>query len=195
MAGICFGSEAVIGLQRHNLRMTPPELTGTGLALVPLATHHAPSLQRHADDEQVRATLVDGFPRPYTLADAQAWCTGGWREKGVVWGIGVAGEVVGCVGVQQDVGWLRCNAEVGYWIGRTYWGRGLATEALQLASEWAFSNLDDLTRLYAPIFDWNIASQAVARKAGFQLEGRMPLSAIKDGRVIGRVTYARYRSI
>ena len=173
--------------------MTPPELTGTQIALLPLDPSHAPSLQRHADDEQVWATLVDGFPRPYTLADAQAWCSGGWRDRGVVWGIAVAGEPIGCVGVQQDPGWLRCNAEVGYWIGRAYWGRGLATEALGLACAWALSNIEDLTRLYAPIFDWNLASQAVARKAGFTLEGRMPRSAIKDGRVIDRVVYARYR--
>jgi RimJ/RimL family protein N-acetyltransferase len=174
--------------------MTPPELTGTSVALVPLVPGDAPSLQRCADDRQVSATLVDGFPHPYTLADAQAWCAGGWRERGIVWGIAVAGEVVGCVGVQQQTGWLRCNAEVGYWIGRAHWGRGLATEALRLASEWAFSDLGEVTRLHAPIFDWNLASQAVARKAGFQLEARMPLSAIKDGRVIGCVVYARYRS-
>src|SRR5688572_30453763 len=138
--------------------MTLPKLIGTSLALLPLEPAHAASLQHHADDEQVWATLVDGFPRPYTLADAEAWCTGGWQERGFVWGIGVAGEVIGCVGVHQQAGWLRCNAEVGYWIGRRYWGKGIATEALHLACEWAFSNVPDLTRLYAPIFDWNLAS-------------------------------------
>lgn len=54
--------------------------------------------------------------------------------------------------------------------------------------------MSELTRLYAPIFDWNAASHAVARKAGYELEGRIPLSAIKAGRVIGRVLYARYRT-
>lgn len=173
--------------------MTPPELTGTSLALLPLELRHAASVQLHADDKQVWATLVDGFPHPYTLADAQAWCAGGWRERGIVWGIAVGGEVVGCVGVEQATGCLRCNAEVGYWIGRRFWGRGLATEALRMASDWAFAHLAEVTRLHAPIFDWNLASQAVARKAGYQLEGRMPQSAIKDGKVIGRVVYGRYR--
>jgi ribosomal-protein-alanine N-acetyltransferase len=175
--------------------MTVPRLAGRSVTLVPLEPGHACSLQRCADDQQVWATLVEGFPHPYTLADAQAWCEGGWRERGVVWGIALAGEVIGCVGVQQERGWLQCNAEVGYWIGRAYWGRGLATDALRLASDWAFSSLDDLTRLHAPIFDWNLASQAVARKAGFTLEANMPHSAIKNGRVIGRVVYARYRGV
>ena len=176
-------------------RQPPPALAGTSACLQPLSLAHAASLQQHADDEQVWATLFDGFPHPYTLADAQAWCAGGWKHRGIVWGIAVAGEVIGCVGLQQETGWLRCNAEVGYWIGRRFWGQGLATEALRLASEWAFRNVPELTRLHAPIFDWNLASQAVARKAGYQLEGRMPQSAIKNGRVIGRVVYGRYRAI
>lgn len=162
--------------------------------LVPLALPHAASLQRHADDELVWKTLFEGFPRPYSIGDAEAWCGGGWRAGGVVWGVSVADEVIGCVGVRQDKGWLRCNAEVGYWIGRAHWGKGLATQALRLASDWALSDIGELTRLYAPIFDWNAASQSVARKAGYALEGRMPLSAIKDGQVIGRVLYARYRT-
>jgi ribosomal-protein-alanine N-acetyltransferase len=97
-----------------------PTLSGVSTVLVPLALQHAASLQRHADDELVWRTLFEGFPRPYTMADAQAWCVGGWRVGGVVWGIAVAGEVIGCVGVRQDPGWLRCNAEVGYWIGREH---------------------------------------------------------------------------
>jgi ribosomal-protein-alanine N-acetyltransferase len=161
--------------------------------LVPLALEHAASLQCHADDERVWQTLFEGFPRPYTRADADAWCGGGWRAAGVVWGISVANEVIGCVGVRQDVAWLRCNAEVGYWIGRQHWGKGIATQALSMASDWALSQVSDITRLYAPIFDWTLASQAVARKAGYELEGRMPRSAIKDGRVIGRVLFSRYR--
>lgn len=173
--------------------MTPPTLPLASAALVPLAPQHAASLQRHADDDQVWQTLFEGFPRPYTLEDADAWCGGGWKAAGIVWGISVGGDVIGCVGVRQDAGWLRCNAEVGYWIGRPFWGRGIATQALRAAADWAFANMTEVTRLYAPIFDWNAASQAVARKAGFALEGRMPLSAIKAGRVIGRVVYARYR--
>ncbi|WP_374668583.1 GNAT family N-acetyltransferase [Ramlibacter sp.] len=162
--------------------------------LAPLSPEHAASLQRHADDELVWKNLFEGFPRPYTLADAQAWCSGGWRAGGIVWGLSIDGEMVGCIGVRPDAGWLRCNAEVGYWIGRAYWGRGIATDALRTASDWAIAEIAELTRLYAPIFDSNLASQAVARKAGYVLEGHMPFSAVKAGQVIGRVLYARYRA-
>lgn len=173
----------------------PAALAGRLIRLRGLQPADASSLQRHADDEQVWQALFEGFPRPYTMADAQAWCHGGWRSRGeTVWGITLHDEVIGCIGLRRDAGWLRCNAETGYWLGRAHWGQGFASEALQLVSDWAFAQIPELTRLYAPIFDWNLRSQSVARKAGFQPEGAMPLSAIKAGRVIGRVVYARYRA-
>lgn len=172
----------------------PPTLKGNRCLLRVLRPADAPSLQRNADNEAVRRNLFDGFPRPYTLADAQAWCDGGWRERGeVVWGITVHDEVVGCIGVRAAKGWLRCNAEVGYWIGQPFWRQGIGSEALALATDWTFAHSAETTRLYAPIFALNAGSQAVARSCGYRLEGQMPRSAIKDGRVIDRVVYARYR--
>ena len=173
----------------------PPTLAGSRCVLRALRPGDAPALQRYADDEAVWRNLFEGFPRPYTLADAQAWCDGGWRERGdAVWGIAVGDEAIGCLGVRADTGWLRCNAEVGYWIGQPHWRRGITSEALALASDWVFAQRPEITRLYAPIFAWNEGSQAVACACGYQLEGQMPQSAIKDGRVIDRVQYARYRA-
>jgi [ribosomal protein S5]-alanine N-acetyltransferase len=173
----------------------PPTLAGKRAVLRALRPDDASSLQRHADDEAVWRNLFEGFPRPYTLADAQAWCGGGWRDvSDVAWGIAVDDEVVGCISVRSDKGWLRCNAEVGYWLGRQYWRRGIMSEALALVTDLALAHEPDLTRLYASIFAWNEGSQAVARACGYVLEGRMPQSAIKAGRVIDRVLYARYRA-
>ena len=88
---------------------------------------------------------------------------------------------------------LACNAEVGYWIGQALWGRGIAADALGLASNWAWQNLPAVQRLFAPIYARNPASQAVAAKAGFVLEARIPRSRIKDGEVIDLVQWAAYR--
>ena len=134
----------------------PPTLVGSRCVLRALRSGDAPALQRNADDEAVWRNLFEGFPRPYTLADAQAWCDGAWRGRGeAVWGI--------------------------------------TSQALALATDWTFKHSAEITRVYAPIFTWNEGSQGVARSCGYQLEGRMPQSAIKDGRVIDRVVYARYR--
>jgi RimJ/RimL family protein N-acetyltransferase len=173
-----------------------PTLQGRHCTLRALTLDDAPSLQRHADDEAVWRNLFEGFPRPYTLVDAQTWCSTGSRAPamGHVWGIEVDDQVVGCISLRPDAGWLRCNAEVGYWIGQAYWRRGITSEALALVTAWAWANRPELMRLYAPIFAWNEGSQAVARNCGYFLEAQLRCSAIKDGRVIDRVQYAALRS-
>jgi RimJ/RimL family protein N-acetyltransferase len=66
------------------------------------------------------------------------------------------------------------------------------TEAVAAITEWAFARFG-LTRVFAVVFERNAASRRVLEKAGFALEGRLRRSAIKDGRVLDEVVYARVR--
>jgi RimJ/RimL family protein N-acetyltransferase len=176
-------------------RLPLPVLQGERCLLRALVPGDAVSLQRHADNARVWRNLFEGFPHPYTLAEAEAWCSRDAHSGafGYVWGVVVDGAAIGCIGLAPQDGWLRCNAEAGYWIGESWWGRGTAADALRQVTDWAFAALPGLTRIFAPIFAWNEASQAVARKSGYACEGQMPRSAIKDGRVIDRVVWAAYR--
>jgi RimJ/RimL family protein N-acetyltransferase len=173
-----------------------PLLLGQICRLRVLTVADAPSLRNYADNEAVWRNLFEGFPHPYTLEDAQQWCgvDAHQHAMGFVWGVEVNNEIVGCISVRPDMGWMRCNAEVGYWIGEPYWRRGIASEALTLVAAWAWSALPDLTRLYAPIFAWNVGSQGVARRCGFSKEADLKRSAIKSGKVIDRVQWALLRS-
>ncbi len=172
-----------------------PVIQGEHSRLRGLTIADAPSLQRHADDVAVWQNLFEGFPRPYTLQDAEVWCDPGSRAAamGLVWGIEVDRQIAGCISIRPDAGWLRCNAETGYWLGQAYWKRGIASEALSRVTSWAWKNLPEITRIYAPIFAWNSGSQAVARKCGFIKEGEFKRSAIKDGQIIDRVQWAAVR--
>ncbi|WP_271008249.1 GNAT family N-acetyltransferase [Paucibacter sp. B51] len=171
-----------------------PCLQGTRVRLRELRPDDAPDLREQADNLAVWRNLLEGFPHPYTLADAEAWCSGAWRQGGWVWGIEHEGAIIGCIGLRPESGWLRCNAEVGYWIGQPFWRRGITTEALRLVTAWAWAERTELSRIYAPIFAWNEGSQAVARSAGYALEARWPQSAFKAGQLIDRVVWASYRS-
>ena len=172
-----------------------PTLEGEFFRLRELVVADAASLQRYADDKAVWLNLFEGFPSPYTMADATAWCDGGARlpAMGYVWGIECEGHIIGCISIRPDAGWLRCNAEVGYWIGRPYWMRGIVSAALKKVSGWAWEALPDLTRIYAPIFARNAGSQAVAKSCGFEQEGVFKQSAIKAGKVIDRTQWALLR--
>ena len=90
--------------------------------------------------------------------------------------------------LQQDV--HRRSAEIGYWLGEPFWGRGIATAArLQALTEYAFDRFD-LVRLYACVYEWNLASARVMEKAGYVCEGRLRKSVVKEGQVIDQFWYA-----
>jgi len=175
-----------------------PTLQGPRCTLRALQPGDAPAIARHANDAAVVRNLYDGFPHPYTLEEAQRWCGGMHREPpfGKVWAITVAGqpaEAIGCAGLVPKEGMHACNAEVGYWIGQAHWGRGIAADALDLITRWAWAQLPQVQRLVAPIFARNLASQRVAAKAGYALEARQPRSLIKAGEAIDVTLYAAYR--
>lgn len=151
------------------------------------------SIVRHANNKKISINLRDRFPYPYTVADARTWLDSviGFEPE-TNFAIDVAGEAVGGIGfvLQHDVG--RRSAEIGYWLGEEFWGRGIVTEALIAVTEHAFANYD-LCRLYAHVFDWNGASARVLEKAGYELEGRMRKSVTKDGQTIDQLMYAIIR--
>ena len=149
------------------------------------------NLPFHANNRQIWINLRDQFPHPYSRADAERWL------KHVVavtpetnFAIDVNGEAVGGIGLvlQDDV--ERCSAEVGYWLSEQYWGRGIATAALQAVTAFAFKHFH-LTRVFAIPFAHNEASIKVLEKAGYICEGRLRRSAIKDGVVLDQFMYAK----
>lgn len=153
----------------------------------------APSLAHHADNRRIWLNVRDRFPHPYTLADAESWVMRASAARPETqFAIEVDGEAAGGVGVflQEDV--ERFSAEIGYWLGESYWGRGIATAVVRRFTDYAFEAYD-LCRLYANVFAWNPASGRVLEKAGYQLEGNLRQSAVKDGQVLDGLLYARVR--
>ena len=149
------------------------------------------SLVRQANNRNVWLNLRDRFPYPYTKDDARRWldCVVGLSAPSN-FAIDVNGEAAGGIGfsIQADVCYR--SAEIGYWLGEEYWGRGIATEALVAVTEHAFASYD-LCRIYAHVFEWNLASARVLEKAGYVFEGRLIKSVTKDGKTIDQLLYAR----
>jgi [ribosomal protein S5]-alanine N-acetyltransferase len=101
----------------------------------------------------------------------------------------VDGCAIGGIGfhLQPDV--ERVSAEIGYWLGEGFWGRGIATDSLQGVTAYAIEH-HGLTRVFAIPFATNAASCRVLEKAGYVLEGRLRRSAIKDGVIVDQLQYA-----
>ena len=148
------------------------------------------SLVEHANNRNIWINLRDRFPHPYTKRDAAHWMAYvGAAPPDTNFAIDVEGKAAGAIGfvVQPDV--HRISAEIGYWLGEAYWGRGIMTEALRAVTAFAFQ-AHGLVRLYAGVFEWNLGSMRVLEKAGYVREGVLRKSAIKDGRIIDQVLYA-----
>jgi RimJ/RimL family protein N-acetyltransferase len=148
------------------------------------------SLVRYANNRKIWLNLRDAFPHPYTKHDGREWVrTVRQQSPETSFAIAVDTEAVGGIGyvLHRDV--ERVSAEIGYWLGEPFWGRGITAEALRAVTDYAMQT-HGLTRIYAVPFAWNAASCRVLEKAGYVLEGRLRKSAIKDGRLTDQMQYA-----
>lgn len=153
----------------------------------------AESLAQHANNIKIWRNLHDAFPHPYTRADAEAWIKQTSAvASGMIFAIVVDGKAVGGIGIHPGTDVHRRTAMIGYWLSESYWGRGIATEALQAMTEHAFSKFD-FARLEAYVFEWNLASTRVLEKAGYTREARLKKKVTKEGRTVDCFLYARVR--
>ncbi|HEY7683698.1 MAG TPA: GNAT family protein [Gemmatimonadales bacterium] len=154
----------------------------------------ARSLAHHANDRRIWLTLRDAFPHPYTLADAKGFLAlAEAMHPRTFFAIVVEDQAVGGIGYTRHHDVERISAEIGYWLGVAFWGRGIMTAALRAVTAYAFRQHQELRRIYAVPFARNTASVRVLEKAGYRLEGRMRQSVIKDGEVLDQLLYAMLR--
>jgi RimJ/RimL family protein N-acetyltransferase len=173
--------------------LVPVILQLTHCTLRPWRASDAASLIRHANDREVWRNLRDRFPHPYTPDDAAAWLTWVAQQAPCThWAIEVQGEAAGGIGLTIGEDVHARVAEVGYWLGRAFWNRGVATEALIAVTEHAFA-AHDLLRIEAHAFGWNAASMRVLEKAGYLREACLRRAVVKDGEVTDMVIYAVLR--
>jgi len=149
-----------------------------------------PSLVANANNRNVWINLRDRFPHPYTEKDARFFLRSIQHlDRETFFAIAVEGTAIGGIGfrLQDDV--ERVSAEIGYWLGEPFWGRGIATDAVVAVTKHAIDSYQ-LTRVFALPFASNAASCRVLEKAGYIVEGRLRRSAVKDGVVLDQLQYA-----
>jgi RimJ/RimL family protein N-acetyltransferase len=149
-----------------------------------------PSLVKHANNRNVWINLRDRFPYPYSASDGRSFIRTARRmQPETFFAIAVDGTAAGGIGFVLNSDVERVSAEIGYWLGEPYWGRGITTEAVKAVTLYAIEQ-HRLTRVFAVPFAYNTASARVLEKAGYVLEGRLRRSAIKNGEVTDQLQYA-----
>lgn len=149
-----------------------------------------PVLAKLANNRKIWDNVRDFFPYPYREKDAEFFYKLCEKEKPqVTFAIDFNGEFAGITGLTLQPDVHKISAEIGYWTGEPFWNKGIATTAVRLLTDYAFTNLK-LIRLYCGIFDFNKASQKVIEKAGFTLEAVFKKSCIKNGKICDEYRYA-----
>lgn len=163
--------------------MEAPTLTTDRLVLRPFTPDDAPAVHAHLADHEVAATTAR-IPHPYPPGAAEEWIAthAPRREAGeaVILAITLreSGALVGSIEMRLVA--AHRNADVGYWVGRTHWGRGYATEAADALVRWGFATLG-LHRVHAAHLTRNPASGRVLQKIGMRHEGRLRKHFLKSG--------------
>lgn len=154
----------------------------------------AAAAAHNANNPNLGATLSDRWTTPYTLEQAHAFVDamlGVDEKQNYQRVILVGGEVAGSVGIMRLTDIHRLTAEVGYWIGEPYWGRGIMTRALAMAIEEVRQLFPDVIRLQAETFSSNPGSSRVLEKNGFVREGILRSKVIKAGKIMDAWGYGR----
>ncbi len=159
-----------------------------------LESADTPPIQRLAGAKAIAENTY--VPHPYPPEAAQAFI----QKTGEQWRSGDAyvfaiieragDQFVGCMGIHPQPAHNR--AEVGYWVGLPYWGRGFATAALRLIIRFGFDELK-LNRIAAGHFRHNRASGRVMQKAKMRYEGRLRGALCHRGEYKDELRYAILR--
>lgn len=140
---------------------------------------------RLVNDWEVTRTLPQ-LPYPYPRELADEWIASTAKELagGTAYHLAITGHedeketLVGMVGLRVNA--AARAASLGYWVGRAFWGHGVATEAGGRLTRWGFANLP-IDRLTAEVAEGNDASCIVLKRIGFRETGRAERPATNTG--------------
>ena len=161
-----------------------PSLQTRGLTLRPFRPSDAPDVQKLAGEREIADTTAN-IPHPYRDGLAEEWIASHDKRfrtgESLVFAItsSADGELQGAIGLETAT--HEMSAEMGYWIGRPFWNRGVCTEAAKAVLRYGFEELGPV-RIRARHFVRNPSSCRVMNKIGMTVEGQLPEPFLKRGK-------------
>ena len=149
-----------------------------------------PKLAAYANNVNISNNLSDRFPNPFTIQDAKNLYS---RAKAMnptgYLAIEFNEQYAGNIGLTKELGMYSKRAEIGYFVAKPFWNKGIATKAVSLIVKYGFEKFD-IVRIHTGIFSYNKASQRVLEKCGFIKEGVFQKAIFKNGILYDEVRYA-----
>ena len=170
---------------------SPPTLETERLRIRPYSEADIPELLPLVGERAVAATTLR-IAHPYTEDDAQSFLELA-KQPDKLWlaiTLRSEGQQIGGIGLRIEQ--QHQHAELGYWLGVSYWGQGYATEASREMLRYGFEELN-LHRIFATHFKHNPASGRVLKKIGMHYEGCQREHLLKWGQFIDSEMYGLLR--
>lgn len=143
-----------------------------------------------SNDEQLYANMSGTFPKTIEECEAAVKVYASSTDKTeYIRAIKVDNQIVGCIAAFFETGMYCKNAELAYWIGKEYRGKGIMAQAVQCMADELFS-VFGIHRIWARPFAHNVGSRRVLEKCGFVYEGLFKEDVYKNGEFIDSVVYA-----
>ncbi len=166
-----------------------------GIYLTQITESDKPLLLKYINDPDIYKYTLK-IPYPYKEEDADFWIN--FVEESRIkervlkqWTIkNENDELIGGIGFHSKYGNHSHKDEIGYWLGKPFWNKGIMTDVVKKACEIGFTEFN-LSRIEATVFNRNIASKKVLYKAGFVLEGTLKKFYLKDDKFIDADLFAR----
>ena len=139
----------------------------------PFTLNDAPTVQQLAGDREIALNTLS-IPHPYEDGVAEEWINTHEEQfaEGKIANFAIvlrsSSDLIGSIGLTIDQEHER--AELGYWIGKPYWGNGYCTEAGKAVIRYGFNDFN-LNRIHAQYLNRNPASGRVLEKLGMRYEG------------------------
>lgn len=185
-----------MGARESPVKASPqPTISTARLVLRPFGLADVDRVAALAGDREIALNTLN-IPHPYTRRHAEEWITSHAaqleRMESVTYAVTLrqGGLVIGAAGLIFDP--PNDLAELGYWIGKAYWGQGYAAEAARALVGWGFGQYE-LHRIHASHFPRNPASGAVLRRIGMRHEGRLREHVKKWGEYLDLERYGILR--
>lgn len=174
----------------------PAIVTRDDFTIRPYHASDAPGCALQANNPAVVTYMTNTFPHPYTEASAHTWfalCAAEDPPLNFAIVDTADGSFMGGIGLKRQFDINERTVELGYWLGETYWGRGLMGRVVRAFVDWVFEQREWVARIEARVMEGNEGSCRVLAKQGFLLEGVNRKQVWKRGRLLDSLMYAVIR--
>lgn len=146
-------------------------------------------LAKYMNNKKIWDNVRNQIPFPYSESDAEFFINLAQTDlSNQSFAIEFNGEFCGVISLMLQKDIYKKSAEIGYWIGESFWGKGIASKAVGLITRFGFENFD-LIRIYAGVFEPNLGSMKVLEKNGYKKDGILKKAIFKNDEIFDEHRY------